>query len=98
MLIFYKPPAGLRDYFAPPIELLENFTGALRAGHLFLSLYVSSTDLREQFQCENLLRYASHHKTLADKLSEKLENQKGVLLRVKDELLEARELKKSAFC
>jgi hypothetical protein len=35
---------------------------------------------------------------LADKLSEKLENQKGVLLRVKDELLEARELKKSAFC
>jgi hypothetical protein len=26
---------SLRDYFTPPIELLENFTGALRAGSPF---------------------------------------------------------------
>ncbi|KAI5818437.1 hypothetical protein BZA77DRAFT_342837 [Pyronema omphalodes] len=46
------------------------------------------------FQYENVLRFAAHYKSLAEKLSEKLDNQKSVLLRVKDELLEARELKR----
>ncbi|TGZ77602.1 hypothetical protein EX30DRAFT_195008 [Ascodesmis nigricans] len=26
-----EPPEGLRDYFTPQLELLDNFTGALRA-------------------------------------------------------------------
>ncbi|KAA8899515.1 hypothetical protein FN846DRAFT_173080 [Sphaerosporella brunnea] len=71
-----KPPAGLKDYFTPPKELLETFGGAFK------------------FQVDHLIHSAAHYKSIADKLASKLENQKDVLLRVKDELLEARELKK----
>lgn len=47
-----------------------------------------------QFQYENAVRAANHFKRLSEKLHGKLENQKSVLLKVRDELLEARELKK----
>jgi hypothetical protein len=47
-----------------------------------------------QFQYDNLLRLAEHYKSTTERLMQKLETQKSVLLRARDELLEARELKK----
>ncbi|KAL7274640.1 hypothetical protein RUND412_002445 [Rhizina undulata] len=71
-------PLDLRDYFRPQLELLDDFTGALK------------------FQYNNLVRIASHYRGLSENLANKLESQKKVLIKVKDELIEARALKKQA--
>lgn len=42
----------------------------------------------------NAVRIASHYKLLAEKLQSKLDDQRRVLLKVKDELIEGKELKK----
>lgn len=45
----------------------------------------------------NAIRIASHFKILAEKLQSKVDDQRRVLLKVKDELVEGKELKKHAF-
>lgn len=45
----------------------------------------------------NVVRIASHYKTLAEKLQSKVDDQRRVLLKVKDELVEGKELKKHVF-
>lgn len=42
----------------------------------------------------NAIRIASHYKALAEKLQGKVDDQRRVLLKVKDELVEGKELKK----
>lgn len=45
----------------------------------------------------NAIRIASHYKALAEKLQGKVDDQRRVLLKVKDELVEGKDLKKHAF-
>jgi hypothetical protein len=45
----------------------------------------------------NALRIASHYRALAEKLQGKVDDQRRVLLKVKDELVEGKELKKHGF-
>lgn len=45
----------------------------------------------------NAIRIAAHYKALAEKLQGKVDDQRRVLLKVKDELVEGKELKKHAF-
>ncbi|KAI5845019.1 hypothetical protein DFP73DRAFT_594162 [Morchella snyderi] len=47
-----------------------------------------------KFRMSNALRIASHFRALAEKLQGKVDDQRRVLLKVKDELVEAKELKK----
>lgn len=45
----------------------------------------------------NVIRIAAHYKALAEKLQGKVDDQRRVLLKVKDELVEGKELKKHAI-
>lgn len=45
----------------------------------------------------NAIRIAAHYKALAEKLQGKVDDQRRVLLKVKDELVEGKELKKHAI-
>lgn len=77
------------------IRTVGKLCGRIKSGFYFRSDDGFGSDfVVMQFQYENAVRAANHFKRLAEKLSGKLENQKSVLLKVRDELLEARELKK----
>lgn len=45
----------------------------------------------------NAIRIAAHYKALAEKLQGKVDDQRRVLLKVKDELVEGKELKRHAI-